>query len=51
MSTLATVIRLVVGGGLARVGLLVILTGYAPDFPGPSRAAGAMFLLPGWDSY
>jgi hypothetical protein len=49
MSTLVTVFGLVVGGGLTGAGLMVILTGYAPDsdVPVPSRVVGSMFLFPG----
>ncbi|AVT32967.1 hypothetical protein C6361_29875 [Plantactinospora sp. BC1] len=47
MSTLATVTGLVMGGGLVGAGLLIVLTGHMPDFPGPIRDAGAMFALPG----
>lgn len=50
MSTLATVIGLVMGGGLVGAGLLVMLTGFMPDFPGPNWHAGAMLALPGLGS-
>ncbi|MFV2099366.1 hypothetical protein ACFHW1_28515 [Micromonospora sp. LOL_014] len=47
MSALVTVVGLVVGGGLVGAGLLVILAGYAPNYPELSRNIGATLLFPG----